>query len=96
MTSESVCPRTTRATAGQPKNPITSTTSSGFGNEVGTTAVSAIMNTSDGNPKMTSTTRDSTRSYQPPRNPVVTPTSTPITIDIAVAASPMPSDVRAP
>lgn len=67
-----------------------------MGNEVGTIAVRAIMNTSDGNPKITSTTRDSTRSYQPPKNPVVTPTSTPMTIDSRVAASPMPSEVRAP
>ncbi len=96
MTSESVCPRTTRATDGHPKNPMTRTTSTGFGNEVGTIAVSAIMNTSDGKPKITSTTRESTRSYQPPKNPVVTPTSTPMTIETTVAAMPMPSEVRAP
>ena len=75
---------------------MTRTTSTGFGNDVGTIAVRAIMKTSDGKPKITSTTRESTRSYQPPKKPVVTPTSTPITIDTRVAASPMPSDVRAP
>ena len=62
----------------------------------GMTAEIAIMNTSCGNPRMTSVPRDANPSHQPPKYPAVTPTMMAMVIERMVAPMPMRNEVRVP
>src|SRR3954447_4827360 len=82
-----------RATDAQLKKPITSTVTVRLGP---VTETSAIATSRNGTDSTTSISRARIVSVIPPRNPAASPSTTPMTTVIAVAAPPTSSDTRAP
>ncbi len=91
--SESTCPRTTRATEAQLKNPMTRIAICRLGLNTDTSATATMMN---GTERITSMRRASSVSTQPPKYPEIRPTVTPSTTVSRVAVTPTSNEIRAP
>lgn len=101
--SDSVCPRTIRPMYGQPKKPITQTSTAtrdhralSPNSSYGRTETSAIEKSNWGKASRKSITRLITESTQPPRKPAARPKATPRMVETSAERKATVSEVCAP